>query len=415
MSRFFEYPSIKKLPYFWRDYSLVSVISLLLGGVIGLFCAALLYALDEVTNYREYNVQIIWLLPIAGLIILFLYQKWGAIAQQGTNLLFAKEQKIPLILTPLIFITTILTHLFGGSAGREGTAVQMGAAISEQFNRLLKHPDFFRKTLLICGISGGFAGLFGTPITGIVFGFEVLVLTQLPIISILPATLVAYSSYYMCHYTGAPHTHYTEITYLSSDYFDIAWLVLVGIAFGLTAWLYIQLHHFFKTLIENIKVSPYSIIFVGAMSIALFVHFFGTKHIGLGIPTIQSSFYELQPVYDFLLKMLLTTFTLSIGFKGGEVTPLFFIGATLGNALFIFGVPLPLEVLVGLGFVAVFAASTNTPIACGVMGVELFGMDLGMYFLFTCYVAYFFSGKTGVYSQQPIPEFKQAMYKKLNW
>jgi H+/Cl- antiporter ClcA len=415
LNRLFEYPSIKDLPFFWRDYSLISLLSLLVGGLIGLSCAAFLYALDWVTNLREENVFIVWLLPLAGIVIVWLYQGWGKDSQQGANLLFAQNQKIPFVIAPLIMLTTLLTHLFGGSAGREGTAIQMGVGFSEQMSRFLKQPHFFRNTLLICGIAGGFSGLFGTPVTGIVFGFEVLILTQLPVISLLPAIIVAYSSFYFCHYTGAPHTLYNEINYSSTQYFDLFWLLIAGITFGLVAWLYISMHDYFKSVMEMFKEYPYHIIVIGALAIAIFVQFYGTKFIGLGIPTIQSSFYEPQPVIDFLLKILLTAFTLSIGFRGGEVTPLFFIGATLGNALFIIGLPLPLEVLAALGFVAVLAASTNTPLACGVMGVELFGMDLGMYFIFTCYVAYFFSGKTGIYSSQPTPPLKRALYQKIGW
>jgi H+/Cl- antiporter ClcA len=414
LTRFFEYPSPKETSYFWRDYTVLILLTALLGSGIGLACSGFLYALDWVTLFRENNTAIIWFLPLAGLLIVFLYQRWGKIAKKGTNLLFTSEEKIPLLLAPLIIITTLLTHLFGGSAGREGTAIQMGTAFSVQVNKLLKNPHYYRTTLLICGISGGFAGLFGTPITGIVFGFEILVLTQLPIISLLPATLVAYGSYYICHYTGAPHTLYPEILYTTTNYFDLLWLIVAGISFGLTAWLYIQMQQFFNSLFTNLKGSPYLIISIGGAAIAVFVYFFGTKYIGLGIPSIQASFYEIQPLFDFLLKLLLTTFTLAIGFKGGEVTPLFFIGATLGNALFILGLPLPLEVLVGLGFVAVFAASTNTPLACSIMGVELFGMELGIYFVFVCYIAYFFSGKSGIYSSQPIPPIKQAIYQKLS-
>jgi H+/Cl- antiporter ClcA len=413
LAHFFEYPTSRDTPHFWRDYSILTVFSLLLGTIIGLISSFFLYALEWVTDYRESNTSIIWFLPLAGILIVFLYQRWGKTASKGTNLLFSTEEKIPLLLAPLILITTLLTHLFGGSAGREGTAIQMGAAFSFQLNKFLKNSSYFRTTLIICGISGGFAGLFGTPITAIVFGFEILVLTQLPIISILPASLVAYSSYAICHYTGAPHTLYQEISYSTTHYYDLLWLALAGSAFGVAAWLYVQMQHFFKTLLINLKSSPYLIITVGGSAIALFVYFFGTKYIGLGLPTIQSSFYEVQPVVDFLLKILLTTFTLAIGFKGGEVTPLFFIGATLGNALFILGLPLPLEVLVALGFVAVFAASTNTPLACSIMGVELFGMELGIYFIFVCYIAYFISGKSGVYSSQPIPPIKQAIYNKL--
>lgn len=416
-SLFFEYPKIENQQLFFKELVIWVLVSLIIGALIGAVSASFLYILDWITQTRENNSAIVWLLPFSGLLIVWLYQISGKNLDKGNNLLITTyhnpNSKISWLLAPIIYLTTLITHLFGGSAGREGTAMQMGGSIADQFSFVFKNPEFHKKTLIICGISGGFASLFGTPITGIVFGFEVFILLRIPVISILPAVVTTFTAYYISNVFNAPHTHYDAILYNQSNPIDILWFILAGLLFGGASYLYISMHLFFKDLIKKINQSPYIIVAVGGVLISLFVYFMGTKYIGLGIPTILASFDNALPVYDFLIKILITAFTLAIGFKGGEVTPLFFIGAAMGNALFLFGFPLPLGVLAAIGFVAVFAGATNTPLACSVMGIELFGMELGIFFVLTCYVAYLVSGKKSVYEAQQLPPSKAKLYKKL--
>lgn len=401
-----EYPKIDNTKSSFNTVLKWIPIIIFIGVLIGLVNASFLYALDWVGKTRENNLFIVWLLPLAGVVIIWLYHKYGETSEKGNNLLIEEyhqpKNKVPLMMTPLIYAATLLTHLFGGSAGREGTAIQMGGSISDQFSNFFKDKSINRQILLICGISAGFGSLFGTPITGIVFGFEVLILTKIPFIAIFPAVLVTYLSYFISHYLGAPHTIFNEIHYGIQNVWEIVWIVFSSIIFGFVAYLFIAMQQTFKDILKSIKLSKYYIIAVGGLLIALFVHFFGSKYIGLGLPTLLLSFDEMMPVYDFLLKILLTTFTLSIGFKGGEVTPLFFVGATLGNALFVLGVPISMEVLVALGFVAVFAGATKTPLACSIMGLELFGLELGSLFFLSCYIAYIFSGKTSIYEAHQV-------------
>jgi H+/Cl- antiporter ClcA len=418
-SLFFEYPTITNRKLFIKESLIWLVLAVIIGGLIGSVSTLFLMSLDWVTDTREKNSLIIWLLPLAGLLVVWLYQISGKELQKGNNILIAEYHQpktlISWMMAPLIFVTTLLTHLFGGSAGREGTAMQMGSSISDQFSFLFKDKALHRKTLIICGISAGFGSIFGTPITGIVFGFEVLILLKIPVISLLPTVLCSYTAFFVSNALQATHTQYDSVFYSQSNPIDIIWFFLAGLLFGGASYLFISMQLFFNDVIKKLNQSPYLIIAVGGLLIAIFVHFMGTQYIGLGIPTITESFDSMLPVYDFLLKILLTTFTLAIGFKGGEVTPLFFIGATLGNALFVFGMPLPLEVLAALGFVAVFAGATNTPIACSVMGIELFGMELGIFFVLTCFLAYLVSGKHSVYEAQQIPPSKAKLYKKLRW
>lgn len=382
---------------------------ILLSGVIGLLVgsasAILLLSLEFATNYRESHLWIVWLLPLAGLGIGLLYHYFGKDVVKGNNQIvdeYHKPEKIiPLKMAPFVLIGTFLTHLFGGSAGREGSAVQMGSAISDQFSRLFKLDSLDRKILLIIGISGGFASVFGTPLAGTVFALEVLIIGRMRYEAILPSMLTAYVANATCHLWDVHHTSYKILEVPEFTFQNILWVVLCGIIFGLGALLFSKMTHFWGSFFTSkIKYPPLRP-FIGGIVLAVFVYFVGTRYIGLGIPVIEESFlYELSSA-DFILKILLTSFTLGAGFKGGEVTPLFFIGATLGNILILF-VPLPFSLLAGMGFVAVFSGATNTPLACILMGIELFGAESALYTSLACVVAYLFSGHSGIYSSQVI-------------
>ena len=181
---------------------------------------------------------------------------------------------------------------------------------------------------------------------------------------------------------------------------NLFWAALTGIIFGLSSWLFSKSMHFWTKLFASIiKYAPFRPL-IGGIIIAIAIFLIGnTKYIGLGIPVVISAFSENLNSYDFLLKILFTTFTIGAGFKGGEVTPLFFIGATLGNALVWF-VPLPVALLAGMGFAAVFSGASNTPIACTLMGIELFGIESAIFIGIACLISYFFSGHTGIYTSQ---------------
>ena len=395
-----------------------TAIALVIGVLAGSASAWLLLALEKATNYREANTWIIWLLPIGGLVVGLMYHYYGSEVVKGNNQLLeevANPKKIvPLKMAPLVFIGTVVTHLFGGSAGREGTAVQMGGAIADQFSKLFKVDKYDRKIILMMGIGAGFASLFGTPIAGAVFALEVVVIGRLKYEAIFPAFLAAIVAYFVADLWPITHTHYiiSEVPAMNGPNFF--WAIFVGVLFGLTARLFSKATHFWSKLFkQKITYAPLRPL-VGGIVIAVIVFFMGTtKYIGLGIPTIQASFSEVMQGPDFIIKLLLTSFTIGAGFKGGEVTPLFFIGATLGSAL-IFIVPLPVGLLAGMGFVAVFSGATNTPIACILMGIELFGSESVLYTAIACVVAFICSGHSGIYSAQIVgsPKHKGANKRK---
>lgn len=392
------------------------VLTAVTGGLIGSASALLLYSLAWATEYRESHVWIIGLLPLAGLFIGLMYHYLAGTAARGNNFLIEEIRTsrniIPFKMAPLVYIGTVLTHLFGGSAGREGTGVQMGGAIADFLSRFFKMHPYDRKIMVQIGIGAGFASVFGTPLAGAVFALEVIVVGRMRYDAILPIFLSAFFAHYACHAWGGEHTVYTMSEVPGLNIQTLLWVLLASLLFGLTAMLFSRSIGFWSGLAK--KYVPYAPFrpSLGGICIALCVWLMGTtKYIGLGVPVIVSSFTEVQMWYDFLLKLLLTTFTIGVGFKGGEVTPLFFVGATLGSALSAL-LPLPVSFLAGLGFVAVFAGATNTPIACTLMGIELFGIEAGIYLGIACVAAYLFSGHTGIYTSQVVGSPKHLAYWK---
>lgn len=393
------------------------LLSISIGFLVGSASACFLWSLNLVTDYRENHLWLIALLPLGGLAIGLAYHYFGESVVKGNNLLLEEfdspKQIIPFRMAPLVLFGTLVTHLFGGSAGREGTAVQMGGAIADLFTKWFKLTDTDRKVILIMGISAGFASVFGTPLAGAVFALEVMALTRVKLWYLTPSVIVAFIADYSCSIYPVAHTHYhiTEIPEITPS--GIIYTIICAILFGLTALLFSKTVHFFYAQFKRFIAYPPLRPVVGGVVIALAVWALGTtKYIGLGIPTILEAFSVSEPPYAFLLKLLLTTFTLGAGFKGGEVTPLFFIGATLGSALFMI-VPLSLSLLAAMGFVAVFSGATHTPIACTIMGMELFGTEAGLYLALACTVAYLFSGSTGIYNSQIVGGPKALVYKRI--
>jgi H+/Cl- antiporter ClcA len=411
MNTFFaKYPAI---PYILKW----TAIGLVVGAAIGSASAGFLISLDWATAYRENHLWIIAFLPVGGFMIGLLYHYYGNEAVAGSNLLIdtihLPQKKIPFRMAPMIFLGTMVTHFLGGSAGREGTALQMAGAIADQLSHPLKLSNADRKTLIIAAIAGGFGSVFGTPIAGAIFGLEFFMLGNIRYHAIFPALITAIIADSATRFWQAEHTYYhidfiPEISLLTLFY-----AIITGIICGLCAALFSKLMHkssdFFK---EKISFPPFQPLIGGIVVVVIIWALGTTKYIGLGIPTIIQSFETPLPTYDFAIKMLLTIITLGAGFKGGEVTPLFFIGATLGSALSYF-IPLPTGLMAGMGFVAVFAGATNTPIACTIMAMELFGTECGVYVAMACIVSYLISGHNSVYKNQMIGEAKHINYSNL--
>ena len=393
------------------------LICVLIGIFSGSASAFFLVSLEFVTQFRIQHEWIIWLLPFGGLLVGLSYYYWGESVVKGNNLLLEEyenpQKVIPFKMAPLVLFGTLITHLFGGSAGREGTAVQMGGAIADQCTKIFKLDNYERKILIILGISAGFASVFGTPLAGAIFALEVLYFSKINFKSIILSFLVAYAAYFTVEFWQVKHTHYSipEIPEISIP--TLFYTIIIGILSGFAALLFSRTTHFWGSLFSKIKYPPLRPLIGGIILAIAFAGFGFTKFSGLGVPQIVDSFSNQSQWYDFLLKILFTGFTLGAGFKGGEVTPLFFVGATLGSALSAI-IPMPIALLAGLGFVAVFSGATHTPIACTIMGLELFGLQPGIFIAIACIVAYFSSGSVGIYKSQIVKGAKYKFYNKIN-
>ena len=394
------------LRYFGKWLLLACAVAVLAGSASALF----LFLLQWATATRVSNRWLIWLLPVAGFAVGWLYLRFGQSVEAGNNLLIDEihdpRKIIPLRMVPLVLGGTVVSHLFGASVGREGTAVQMGGALADQLTRLFGLHPGDRRIILMAGISAGFASVFGTPLAGAIFGLEVLAIGRLRYDALLPCLIAAIVADQVGMLLGVQHLHYAIPFVPAVSAWTLSAMMIAGALFGLTGMVFADATHalaaWMKKRLSYAPMRP----FLGGLVVATTAWFLGAdRYIGLGLPTIVAAFEQPLPAYDFLAKMLFTVASLGSGFKGGEVTPLFYIGATLGNALAPL-LQLPIPLLAGVGFVAVFAGAANTPIASTLMAMELFGAEVGIFAALACVVSYLFSGHTGIYRSQRIGDGK---------
>jgi H+/Cl- antiporter ClcA len=383
----------------------ILLLSAAAGVVAGAVTSAFLHLLFLSTAYREAHRGLIWFLPLAGLLIGWVYHAYGKEAVRGHNLILDEihrpKNTVPLRMVPLIFGGTIVTHLFGGSAGREGTAVQIGGSLADRVAKLAGISGEGRRRLLLAGLGAGFGSALGAPWAGAVFGIEVIHVGKLDFRAV-PETLIAsFIAYWTCILLRTPHTVYPTADIGAFEFRFLLWVALAGLSFGLAARAFVLLVHFIEKLARKALPNRVWLPFAGGILIAVLFYFEGTyRYAGLGLSHIQDALIARANYADPALKGFFTALTLATGFKGGEFIPLVFIGTTLGSALS--GIlPLPLTLLAALGFGAVFGAAANVPLACAVMVMEVFGWHYGLYALVAGYAAFLVSGPHGIYSAQP--------------
>lgn len=410
----FEQVKIATHLLYWT--ALIIPLSIAVGSLVALF----LWIMEIAAATRWAHLWLIFFLPLAGVLITFLYKQYGKNADAGNNLIMDEIHKpgggIPTRMTPLVLISTVITHLFGGSAGREGTAVQMGGSLASFFSNLYKLKEKDKRILLMCGMAAGFGAVFGTPVTGAIFALEVLAIGRIKYDALIPCFIASVLADIVCAAYGIHHTHYKIIFisrlmhWFSFQTFDFALLfkvIVAGVAFGLAGFVFAELSHFIKDKSNQYIHNKWLIPIIGGVVVISISYLIGTfDYLGLGVtnPTsgvsIVSAFTQGGATHwSWFWKLLLTAVTLGTGFKGGEVTPLFFIGAALGNTLALLS-GAPVDLFAGLGLIAVFAGATNTPLACTIMGVELFGSENVLYYAVACFTAYYFSGHSGIYHSQ---------------
>lgn len=379
---------------------------------VGSAVALFLWALDVATRARFDHVWLIGLMPLAGAAMVVAYGRFGKGAEAGNNLIMdeihAPGGGVPLRMAPFILVATVVTHLVGGSAGREGTAVQMGGALAGGIGRLARLDPAGMRLVLMAGVAAGFGAVFGTPLAGTVFAMEVLTRGRLDHEALIPALGAALVADWTVAAWGISHTVYAISFAGPVGAGLLAKVAVAGLAFGLCARGFAAASHEAAALwARAVPLAPLRPVLASGAILGL-AWCLGTRaYLGLGVlaefpgdPTLPGFFDPgLVDWTSWFWKALFTILTLSAGFKGGEVTPLFFIGAALGHAL---GLALgaPPDLMAALGFVAVFAGATNTPLACLVMGIELFGAAQAVPLAIGCFLAYASSGPSSIWLSQ---------------
>jgi H+/Cl- antiporter ClcA len=390
------------------------------GALSGAASAGFLWLLERVIGIRTGHPWLLWLLPVFGLASAWLYRTWGREAEGGGALILDEvlefHGRVPSRMAPLVLLGTLLTHLGGGSAGREGTAVQMGASLATTLGKLpwrwLHLTRSRQRLLLMAGVSAGFGSLFGTPVAGAVFGMEVIAIGKIQYQGLLVCTAASFVGDGVCRLLGAHHPHFHPEALAMTWNLGVK-LLLFALPVALVAGGFSELTHGLARWTRTALGSVYPRAFLGGCAVILLaLAFRDPGYLNLGTPWLPKVFEGTAKVapWAFAVKFLFTAVTLGFGFKGGEVTPLFVIGSLLGAALApLLGLPVPFSAAVG--YIAVFAAASNTPIASTFMGIELFGAGFAGPLVITAFMAYVLVGHRGIYGGHRIhtSKFRQSV------
>lgn len=380
---------------------LASCVGIIVGISTTIFLNVLGYGIAGTAQYHYYYL----LLPLALLVSTLLVKTFAPDAEgHGTEKIIEAVHrrfgKMNPMVVPVKLAATVITIAFGGSAGKEGPAAQIGAALSSAFAGLLRFNDGDRKKLVICGISAGFAAVFGTPIAGALFGVEVLFVGAMLYDVLLPSFVAGIVSYQVSSSLGVTYFHGPiSIAPSFSSYFFLK-ICLAGIFFGLCSLVLIEMLGFFERLGHKLKLGKPLKALIGGSVLVLLAWLFSTRYLGLGLETITTVLEGgTVPAGAFLLKMLFTAVTLAFGGSGGIVTPIFFVGSTAGS---VFGGMLGFDTALfsAIGMVALLAGAANTPISASIMAIELFGPAIAPYAAVACIISFLMTGHRSVYPSQ---------------
>lgn len=394
-----------------------TVLAILTGTIVGSISILFSKAMTYVTKLRTEHDFILYFLPIGGLIVVGCYWILKVREDKGTNLILSSlssEENVPAKVAPLIFVSTVITHLCGGSAGREGAALQLGGSLGNAIGRLIKLDKDDKKIIIMAGMSAAFSALFGTPMAAAIFPIEVAVVGIFYYSALLPCII---SSLVASHFAAGmgitPEAfHILEIPKESiENYLKIGILAIVC---ALVSILFCVILHDFSKFFKKYFKNPFFRVIVGSAIIIALTLLLNTKdYLGAGIPVIEHAMEGHTVSTAFIWKMIFTAITLAVGFKGGEIVPTFFVGATLGCLM---GQLLDMSpsLCAALGMTAMFCGVTNSPITSMLISFELFGFGGVPYFLVAVAISYMVSGYIGLYNEQIIVYSKYKVETNTN-
>lgn len=395
------------------------IIAIICGAIVGCIGALFGMSLELAGKLRQEHSLFIYFLPIAGLPIVLLYRIAKSAEDKGTNgiILAARgEEKVKPILAPLIFISTFITHLFGGSAGREGAALQIGGSLVSPLGKLFRFDDKDTSILIMCGMSAGFSALFGTPVAAAIFAVEVTIVGAVQYSALVPCMISSITAALISKTifgTAAESFHVTGIPEFSAEFIpQMLAVVIIAVACAIVSDIFCWVLHKSDGLFKKHISNPYFRVMAGGTLLLIFTLILNTNdYNGTGIQIIEHAFEGNSKPFAFALKMLFTAITLGCGFKGGEIVPSFFIGSTLGCTLGgLLGINPSFGAAVGL--IAMFCGVTNCPFASVIMCMELFGVDGLPFYGLAAAVSYMISGYSGLYSAQT---FYQSKFKPMEY
>lgn len=381
------------------------IIASITGLVVGVVGVAFVKGLNFVTALRTAHPQLIFGLPVAGIVIVTLYKICNYENDQGTNLVISTihaETEIPLRMTPLIFISTLLTHLFGGSAGREGAALQLGGSIGNQLGRWFKLDENDTRTIIICGMSAAFSSIFGTPMAAVIFAMEVNSVGIMHYSAFVPCVFASLVASTIATSYGVHTEDFGAVQMVDFEFTSAGKIIILGILCALLSVIFCQILHIAHHLLKKYFKNPYlRIVVASCMIIALTLILGMSAYSGSGASLIEEAIAGDSSPEAFFWKMIFTAITLGAGFKGGEIVPSFTIGATFGC---LFGTILGLSpsLCAAVAMISMFCGVTNSPIASMIIGFELFGFDLMPYLLLGVSISYMLSGYYSLYHEQRI-------------
>lgn len=389
----------------WGAFFINLIASAIVGALVGTIGAAFAYTLNWVTNYRMNNFWLLYFLPVAGMLIVLAYKiLLRGKPDGGTNIVISAVHSgddIPLAMAPLIFFSTALTHLVGGSAGREGAALQLGGSIGDGIAKIFKANRQVKSSLVMCGMTAAFSALFGTPMAAAIFPIEFISVGIMHYSSLLPNVVAALVARAIAARFGL-HAEQFDLGVVPAFSLEQAVRVSVLAALaGVAAIIFILGMEYAKKYFKIIK-NPYFRVFVGGTIVLILSLVEGQQTFnGSGMSFVEGAFDEPVKIWVFLLKILFTALTLGCGYKGGEIVPTLFIGATFGSAISV-ALGLPVGLATAVGMCCLFCSVTNAPLTALLIAFELFGYEAMPYYLLGVSISFLTSGYHGLYSEQKI-------------